>query len=247
MRSQGYNRRVTARFYAPAAAAGATVALPDDEAQHLTRVLRLAAGAPVRVFDGAGHEFNGVVERVGKSEVLVAVGEAGPASAPELRVELALAQAVLKADKMDDVVRDAVMMGVAAIQPIVTARTEMSLAALERSRRRERWQRIAVSSAKQCGRATVPAVREPAAFAPSSGLMFVEPGAFPGALGVRDTERPQSAGATIIIGPEGGWAPEEIERAAGHCRLVTLRGPTLRADAMALVAIAALLTAWNEY
>ena len=77
---------------------------------------------------------------------------------------LTLAQAVLKGDKMDDVVRDAVMMGVAAIQPIVTARSEVTRAALERGHRRERWQRVAVSSAKQCGRAVVPAVLEPVAF-----------------------------------------------------------------------------------
>ncbi len=82
--------------------------------------------------------------------------------APETRVPATLVMCVLKGDKMDDVVRDAVMLGATAIQPIVSERTEMGSAALARSRRVERWQRVAVSSVKQCGRAVVPPVREPA-------------------------------------------------------------------------------------
>jgi 16S rRNA (uracil1498-N3)-methyltransferase len=238
---------VTPRFYAPGAVTGRITPLPDEEGQHLTRVLRLTSGAPVRVFDGAGHEFDGVVDKAGKSEVLVAVGDRRPPTAPELRIPITLAQAVLKGDKMDDVVRDAVMMGVTAIQPIVTARTEVSLASLQRGKRQERWQRIAVSSAKQCGRAVVPAVFEPKVFAPASGLMFVEPAASANALNLTQIERRASGETTLFIGPEGGWAPDEVEQATSTCQLVTLRGPTLRADAMAIVAMSALLALWGDY
>src|ERR687891_618934 len=111
---------VTPRFYAPAAARGKTVGLPEDEAQHLTRVLRLKAGTHVVVFDGHGREFDAVVEKATKSEVLVVIGALRQTAAREPRVALTLAQAVLKGDKMDGVVRDAVMMGAAAIQPMVT-------------------------------------------------------------------------------------------------------------------------------
>ena len=233
------------------------VALPDEEAQHLARVLRLKAGAAIRVFDGRGHEFDALVEKAGKSEVLVAVGAPRPAAAAEPRVAITLAQAVLKGDKMDDVVRDAVMMGVAAIQPIVTARTEVSLGTLQRGRRRDKWQRIAVSSAKQCGRATVPEVREPVAFdavpaalagltLPDPGLMFVEPAASTDSVSLSDLDGPAPREASIVIGPEGGWTDEEVRRGAAACRLITLRGPTLRADAVALVALAALFAAWKE-
>ena len=81
---------------------------------------------------------------------------------PEPCVAVTLGQAVLKGDKMDDVVRDAVMLGVADVLPVVSARSETTLAALRKARRVERWQRIAISSAKQCGRAVVPTVHEPA-------------------------------------------------------------------------------------
>ncbi len=245
------------RFYAPAARAGGVTALPDEEGQHLTRVLRLKVGAAIRVFDGRGHEFDALVEKAGKSEVLVAVGAARPAAAAEARIAVTLAQAVLKGDKMDDVVRDAVMMGVAAIQPIVSARTEVSLAALQRGRRRDRWQRIAVSSAKQCGRASVPDVREPITFdavpsaltaltLPDPGLMFVEPAASADAASLSELNLSAPREATVVIGPEGGWTPEEVTLGATACRLVTLRSPTLRADAMALVALTALFATWKE-
>jgi 16S rRNA (uracil1498-N3)-methyltransferase len=245
-----------ARFFAPAASApGDRVPLPDDEAEHLTRVLRLAAGDRVRVFNGRGAEFESTVEAAGREGVRLRI-ESPCEPAPEPKVAVTLAQAVLKGDKMDDVVRDAVMIGVAAIQPIITARTESSAAALERGRRRERWGRIAVSSAKQCGRAVVPQILEPAPFslytqpppntAPALVLMLVEPGASSG-MPLADLDVPVPPHATLLVGPEGGWTVEEVQAASVLWPLVTMGGRTLRADAMALVALAALFAHWREF
>jgi len=99
------------------------VELPSDEAQHLTRVLRLKAGDSLAVFNGHGSEFAAVVTSATKSRVRVRL-ERPAAAKTELSVSLTLAQAVLKGDKMDAVVRDAVMLGFAAVQPIVTVRAE---------------------------------------------------------------------------------------------------------------------------
>ena len=243
-----------ARFYAPGSARGRTVALPDDEAQHLSRVLRLKAGAAVVVFDGRGREFDAVVEKAGKSEVLVNVGSSRVVVEREPAVSLTLAQAVLKGDKMDGIVRDAVMLGVAAIQPMVTARSEVTLAALERGKRRERWQRVAISSAKQCGRAVVPEIIEPVAFdelvephAIGTAFTFIEPSAALSAKPLAAFDGMPPSEAALFIGPEGGWTPEEIDRAAAVTHLVTLGRLTFRADAMALVALSAVLTLWKEF
>ena len=246
------------RFFAPGAAhAGDLTDLLSDEAEHLSRVLRLKPGATVRIFNGRGGEFDATVESVGKSHARLLVGAACPV-VPEPGVAVTLAQAVLKGDKMDDVVRDAVMVGVAAIQPVVTARSEISMAALTRAQRRERWERIAISSAKQSGRATVPSILEPRAFdevaqalghlgLPGPGLMFVEPSAADGTLTLGKMTEPAPRETTIVIGPEGGWDASEIDRGASACRLVTLGPRTIRADAMALVALAALFAHWREY
>jgi 16S rRNA (uracil1498-N3)-methyltransferase len=244
---------VNARFYAPSAReVGSEIDLPDDEGQHLTRVLRLKAGDSLAVFNGHGDEFAAVVTSAGKSRVRVRL--AGRAAAkPELSVSLTLAQAVLKGDKMDDVVRDAVMLGFDAVQPIVTVRAETSLAALTRSARHERWHRVAVSSAKQCGRAVVPAIAPPIAFdgpaslthLPSPQFLLVEPGASTLTTAVAGVNPTAPAAATLIVGPEGGWTPEEVQRCAGHAHPLGIGTLTLRADAAAMVAAAALLTHWK--
>jgi 16S rRNA (uracil1498-N3)-methyltransferase len=249
---------VVPRFFAPEARAGGLTELPEDEAQHLTRVLRLSAGSAVIVFDGRGHEFDAVVAKAEKSGASVQLGAAREPSAREAGVAVTLAQAVLKGDKMDGIVRDAVMMGVTAIQPLVCARSEIALAALERGRRQARWQRIAVASAKQCGRAVVPPVLAPRAFEwiatafaertlPGPALMFVEPSAAAAAVSLSDLDGPRPREATILVGPEGGWEALEIEQAAAMCRLVTLGSRTLRADAVPVVAMAALFAIWKEF
>jgi 16S rRNA (uracil1498-N3)-methyltransferase len=250
---------VNARFYVPAASgSGQIVALPEDEAQHLTRVLRLAAGATISVFDGRGHEFEAVVERAGKNEVLIAIGSEQKPPASEPRVAVTLVQAVLKGDKMDDVIRDAVMMGVAAIQPTITTRSEAKLATLVKAGRQDRWQKIAISAAKQCGRATVPEILAPVDFElippaladmalPGPVLMLVEPGATIMSVRVNDLDPTPPSQAMVIIGPEGGWTPDEIEATSMACLHVTLGARTLRADAVPVIALSALFTVWKEF
>ena len=135
--------------------------LPRDEAEHLTRVLRLGVGDDglcvrwprTRVRTRASI---GVVRRDVRVQL---VSRVEPAVEPA--VSLTLAQAVIKGDKMDDIVRDAVMLGVAAVQPLVTARTEATVAALTNGNRLDRWRRVALASAKQSKRAVLPDVRRP--------------------------------------------------------------------------------------
>jgi 16S rRNA (uracil1498-N3)-methyltransferase len=221
-------------------------ALPVDEARHLTRVMRLTEGDEIAVFDGRGHEFRARVSAAARDKVQVELLE--PLSpVPEARVPLTLVQAVLKGDGMDGVVRDATMMGVAAIDPIITARTIGPLRALESGRAIERWARIAVSSAKQCRRATVPAIRQGHAFTdwlaldgPGLRLILVEPSASAGTeQSLQFLESHAPASLSLLVGPEGGWTPAERQQAeAGGCVPVTLGALTLRADAAALAALA---------
>jgi len=152
---------------------------------------------------------------------------------------------------MDAAVRDAAMLGASVVQPVVTARTETTLASLTRSRRAERWRRVAIASVKQCGRAVVPEVRdalELADYLPAETadlrLLLVEPLA-KGASTLAGVSTPQSA--AVLIGPEGGWMAEEI---AAACRAgfhaITLGQRTLRADATPIAAIAVLQFIWGD-
>ena len=241
------------RLYVPTLSPGARVlSLPADEADHLARVLRVKPGAVVRVFDGRGFECEAQVSAVGRHDVTVELGRPVTAAA-ECRVRVTLAQAVLKGDKIDGVIRDAVMMGVAAVQPLLTARTDVPPAAFTRGGRVERWRRIAISSAKQCGRAVVPEIYAPASLpacleADRSDLrvLLVEPSAATPQPAAR--RLPQSAASAIVfIGPEGGWAAEEVGAAVtAGCETITLGVRTLRADAAPLVALSVLQYFWGD-
>lgn len=241
------------RFHVPGVtAASVSVELPEDEAEHLVRVLRLGVGDEVEVFDGHGGLWRAEVVEAGKKSAAIRALEPLPA-ARELTVQLTLVASVLKGDKMDGVVRDAVMLGVSAIQPVVSERAETSMAAMARSGRVARWQRIAVSSAKQCGRAVVPPIHPAMPLdwywheqTTAVRVLCVEPAA---ALGdVRAVPSVARAPALhVIVGPEGGWAVAEV--AAAHdsgAILMSLGSRTLRADAVPIVALTALLTTWGE-
>jgi 16S rRNA (uracil1498-N3)-methyltransferase len=176
-----------------------------------------------------------------------------PAAEPS--VSITLVQAVLKSDKMDDIVRDAVMLGVAAIQPIVTRRVELTVAALLRGARVERWKRIALASAKQSRRAVLTEIRTPLTFADYLSepmcelkLMLVEPSAAAAiepVSALRGTPAPHDA--AVIVGPEGGWEESEWEAAARKgVRLMTLGHRTLRADAVPVTAISVLQFLWGD-
>jgi len=236
------------RFYVPDLPhEGALVALSDEEARHLTQVLRLALGDDVRVFDGHGREHLARVEVAARQRAEVRVGPQA-AAAPELPLRLTLAASLLKGDKFDDVVRDAAMLGVHVVCPLVTARTEVPAARAGKVSRVERWKRVALNSVKQCGRAVVPEVDEPQALADALVnlarplIALVEP-----SLGARPGELPRSPDtATVLVGPEGGWAPAEIDAlAAAGAILISLGGRTLRADAAPLVALAVILNEWK--
>jgi 16S rRNA (uracil1498-N3)-methyltransferase len=240
---------VSPRFYVPEARlTESVIELPQDEPAHLGRVLRLSAGDRIRVFNGRGDEWVASVDEAGKRRVRVRLDEPSTPAA-EARVPITLAVSVLKGDKMDAIIRDAVMMGVATMQPMLTERTDVARAAIERGDRVARWQRIAVSSAKQCGRAVVPAVR-PAAplddvLRESGCLVLVEPSAGFAAVPLRDV--PAMERVTLLIGPEGGWTHEEVRQAVeSGARLLTLGPRTLRADAVPIVALTALRVHWED-
>lgn len=242
------------RFYVPALdAAAPELRIDGDEGRHLTRVLRLGAGASVRVFDGRGVEARAAIEHVDKSGARLRVLEV-VAAAPEPRVEVTLVQAVLKGDGMDAVVRDATMMGVASIWPVLTARTVVTTKALgpDGAAAVARWRRVAVASAKQCGRARIPDIEPPRALsavlreAPSPrSLMLVEPAA--ARSGAQDAiEGPAPSTVRLLVGPEGGWASEEVDAAlSAGWTAWSIGALTLRADAAALVALGALSYAWR--
>lgn len=248
-------RSMLPRFFAPDLDPDlAIVSLPPDEARHLTRVLRLAAGDAVAVFDGRGTEFHAIVEVAVRDTATLRLREQVPVPAAP-PVQMVLVQAVLKGSGMDEAVRDATMMGVEAIEPVLTAHTDVKSALAKRPETLDRWQRIALASAKQSRRATLPRIDPPRSLeewlaAPSveMTLLFVEPSVDRGQRPLRTLrDHVVPTRAAVLVGPEGGWARQEIEAAiAAGAMPLSLGRLTLRAESMAIAALSALNAIWGE-
>ena len=248
------------RFYLPQLAAeNNEVRLPDDEARHLNRVLRLQTGTQVRVFDGQGHEREATVARTETRDVTVRLGCRVQIQA-ELPVHVTLAVSMLNGRKLDAVVRDSTMLGVSVVAPLRTARSRGGESLHDNARLVHRWHNIGISSAKQCGRAVVPTIDIPLTFSQfveastaSKGLriLLVEPtatgsgGTITSLRALDALQRP--ATAIVAVGPEGGWSAGEIDRAeAAGFTLVTLGPRTLRAVAVPTVMLSVLQFLWLD-
>ncbi len=163
-----------------------------------------------------------------------------------------VALALLKGDGTDEAIRDAVMMGAALVRPFAAAHGEVPLAAALRGHRLERWRRVAVAAAKQCGRAVVPDVAAPITFdelaTPATTelrLLLVEPSAALGTVALADVPRPGAV--TLAVGPEGGWSAGELALAGRQgWLLASLGGRTLRATSAPLAALAACQAVWRD-
>lgn len=221
------------------------IVLPPDESHHLARVLRLQVDDELIVFDGLGRAWRAQVVVVDHRRTTVRLGDALPAD-DETRLPIVVVQAVLKGDGMDAVVRDLTMVGASRIVPVIAERSQVRAQSLERSRARERWTRIAIASAKQCGRARLPVIDPPRAYGdwlaePFEGirLLLAEPGVeMSPSRDLRAALQGVRTGAVACIaGPEGGWSAEECRSAlVAGCTPITFGSMTLRADAAGLVA-----------
>jgi 16S rRNA (uracil1498-N3)-methyltransferase len=234
------------RFYAPASVFSedrSTLKLGWEEARHLRDVLRLREGDEVFVFDGEGHEFQcAVAESARDFALLKVVAETEPAK-PESHLDLTLAIALLKGEKFDLVVQKATELGVKKIIPVASERADVHFREMkDSSKRLARWQRIAVEAAKQSGRACVPDVSEVVTFdslvtdESSARFMFSERDGQPLAEAIHDQNSAQSVLA--LVGSEGGWSDEEIDKAkkAGW-KIITLGGRILRAETAAIAVV----------
>jgi 16S rRNA (uracil1498-N3)-methyltransferase len=244
------------RFYAPPDAfdcQNKQVSLAGDEAKHLREVLRLKPGDVVRVFDGIGHEFNAVVVKAMRDAAVLELGEKTEPASQESPVHLTLGVALLKGDKFDLVVQKATELGVTELVPVMTKFADIRLHdPSDAAKRVTRWQRIALEAAKQSGRAVVPEINSPIAFTElmetesNDGLrvMFAERD------GQSMTELPVQISTpriTVLVGSEGGWAPEEIGAAKEHgWKIVTLGGRILRAETAAISVTALLQHSYGD-
>jgi 16S rRNA (uracil1498-N3)-methyltransferase len=227
-------------------AAGATAVLTVRGAdhRHLARVLRLASGDALTLFDGAGREVEARVARVGRAETELALCETpagGAAPAAEPRAAIVLLVAVPRGGRMELVVQKTTELGVSRIVPVLAARA----VARPEPGRRARWLKIAREAARQCGRADVPAVEAPLPLAAALELPDLPARRFAlweaaegRSLRRSLADEPDPAPTAVLVGPEGGFAREEIDVAGAAGFLPVGLGPRiLRVETAAIIAV----------
>lgn len=220
---------------------GATATLSETATGHLVRVLRLGVGDAVVLFNGDGHDYAARLVSVGKRGAEAEV-TAARALANESPLAITLAQGVARGEKMDLVLQKATELGVAAVVPVNTERTEVKLDAERAAKRLAHWQGVLAAACEQSGRARVPALSSPVALAHWAGgahaglKLMLDP---EGELALSDL--PAADAVTLVVGPEGGLSERDLStlRAAGF-RGLRLGPRILRTETAGLAAIAAL-------
>jgi len=219
---------------------GTLLELPADTASHLVKVLRARSGEELILFNGNGREFAGSIESVRGSRAIVRVAE-GLEVDRESPLAITLVQCVPRGDRMDFIVQKATELGVARIVPVLSQRSVVHLDRKRSESKLAHWRGVAVSACEQCGRNRLPQVDPPRPLInylgesqPGAVRLVLEP-----ELSGSNPQLDFGSAAQIAVGPEGGFAPEELEafRVAKFSRL-TLGPRILRTETAALAAIA---------
>ncbi len=243
-------------FVPPEVLAADDVLLEGPLARRIGRVLRLKPGDTVFLFDGSGLEYEVELGGVGAREVRARIVDRRPGR-PEPRLRLVLYQSLIKGERFDWVLEKGTELGVSVFVPLLCQRNVMRPPG-ERTGRSERWRRVVVEAAEQCGRSVVPAVAPvaplEAALGAATGLRLL-PWEGERSLGLRgllrqgfvEAEAADPPSVSIFVGPEGGFTEEEVAcaRRAG-VRTVSLGPRILRSETAGIVAAAAVLYELGE-
>lgn len=242
--------RVTRAYVDQPLRIGQRIQLPDTAAAHLLRVLRLQAGDACVLFNGDGHDYPARMLRVdkrgGEAEITERI-----AVENESLLRIVLVQGIARGEKMDWVLQKATELGVAAIVPVASERSEVKLDGERADKRHAHWRSVVISACEQCGRARIPDVAAPTTFADAlTGLpaemvrLMLDPTA---QGGIQALPHPNHAPMAIAIGPEGGFSPRDRDVLTAHGFQGLRLGPRiLRSETAGLAAISALQARFGD-
>jgi 16S rRNA (uracil1498-N3)-methyltransferase len=219
-----------------------SVELAGPAGHYLARVLRLSKGDPVTLFNGDGNDYSGEISDIQSQRVRVSITRCvNPGNESPLKITLV--QAMCRGERMDNALQKATELGVFCIQPLMSHRVGVRLDESRQVKRVKHWQGVVISACEQSGRAVVPEVKKPLSLSDwisgvaESRQLVLDPLAenrLSGLSVVADS-------ISILIGPEGGFTDEEMEKLRTNGVLAVSLGPrVLRSETAGPAAIAVL-------
>ena len=218
---------------------GSQIALSDDAANHVGRVLRMGKGQTIELFDGSNQVFEAVIVEAGKKNVLVDV-QSSKMDNRESPLHIHLGQVMSRGEKMEFTIQKSIELGVSLITPLFSERCGVKLDAERLQKKIQQWQKIAIAACEQSGRNVVPEIRP---------AMQLEAWCAEQDEGLKLNLHPRASASIntlplpverirLLIGPEGGLSAEEIAMTARYRFTDILLGPrVLRTETTALTAI----------
>jgi len=227
--------------------------IDGQELVHLRKVLRLVPGDPITIFDDSGWEHEAVIRALGAQQGELEILRSYQPER-ESPVQITLAVALTKGEKMDFIVEKATELGVQTIIPFVSSYSIPRLDERKIVKRSERWQKIALNAAKQCGRTRVPEISSVFEYrkllddAPPQTLklIFWEKEQQRSLYQIRE-QRGDVEAVLIVIGQEGGFTAEEAQMAQRQSfEPVELGRRILHAETAAVTAMALVQFLWGD-
>jgi 16S rRNA (uracil1498-N3)-methyltransferase len=232
-------------------ASDAELALPAQASEHAARVLRLSPGDPLTLFNGDGYDYQATICAIDKRAVTVRISSCH-ALQNESPLPLVLAQGIARGDKMDLIVQKATELGVVAIVPLLTERSEVRLDGPRALKRVAHWQSVATSACEQSGRARIPEIQPIRTLAdwladlPDQGALRLA--LMPqGADTIRELRFADRSGV-LVVGPEGGLGEADSHALEQHGFRGLRLGPrVLRTETAGLAALSALQACHGDF
>ncbi len=240
--------RVPRIYHPEPIAAGSEIALSEEAANHVGRVLRMGTGQAIQLFDGSNQVFDANIIRADKKSVHVSIvrGEIDDRESP---LHIHLGQVMSRGEKMEFTIQKSIELGVSLITPLFSERCGVKLDAERLNKKLQQWQKIAIAACEQCGRNRVPEIRP---------AMDLEDWCAEEEQGLKLNLHPRASASIntlplpiervrLLIGPEGGLSADEIAMTARYQFTDILLGPrVLRTETTALTAITALQVRFGD-
>ncbi len=220
--------------------------ISGNDASHITRVLRMRVGESLIVCDASGVEYETVIASLGEIVECRVISSKKSENEPPYRA--VIYQSLVKGDRFDTVLQKSTELGAHSIVPVITSRCTVKLDLKDQAHKIDRWQKIVNEASKQCGRAVIPKVELPMKFADavkeascaSLALFCYEgEGTRPLPFHMDEVKNPETV--SVMIGPEGGYSPEEASFAGENgMRAVGLGKRILRTETAPLYVLSCL-------